>query len=117
MTLEPGSFVWATRGRDWGFRFLRDGGYEDPLPVYEEAFEGNANLSEFCAHVNGWLVVRFRDPRGRLDRSGRPIAHDFVILRQASGELPAVSEAEQVAWNSVAKDYERIWDLPGDSMT
>ena len=34
------TLIWATRGRTWGFRFLRDGGLEDPLDTYEEAFAG-----------------------------------------------------------------------------
>ena len=24
------TLIWATRGRTWGFRFLRDGGFEEP---------------------------------------------------------------------------------------
>ena len=46
-------FIWATRGRDWGFKFLRDGGFSDPLPIYEAAFEGtDPSLS----------TLRFDDP-------------------------------------------------------
>ena len=37
-TDENARFIWATRGRTWGFRFLRRGGLEDPLGVYEATF-------------------------------------------------------------------------------
>lgn len=30
--------IWATRGWDWGFRFLRDGGVDDPLDLYDAVF-------------------------------------------------------------------------------
>ena len=43
--------IWATRGRTWGFRFLRDGGFEDPLPVYDEAFSEVGDEPEVCRRV------------------------------------------------------------------
>ena len=39
------SLIWATRGRTWGFRFLRDGGFPDPLPVYDLAFSRASRMS------------------------------------------------------------------------
>lgn len=115
MTLEPGSFIWATRGRRWGFRFLRDGGYDDPLPVYEAAFAGLTDRREVCQKVDGALVVRFPDPEGRQDQSRRIISHDFVIRRTDSGRLPAVEDAAGMAWATVSEDYARLWDAdPAD---
>ncbi len=32
--------IWATRGKTWGYKFLLDGQFADPLPVYERAFSG-----------------------------------------------------------------------------
>lgn len=109
MTLEPGTFIWATRGRLWGFRFLRDGGFKDPLPVYERAFAGVANERQVTRVVDGVLVLRFPDPEGRQDRARRTIAHDFVIRPNSSGELPALADAADIAWDSVAADYTRLW--------
>lgn len=110
MTLEPGSFIWATRGRHWGFRFLRDGGYADPLPVYEAAFAGLTEQRELCQRVGQALVLRFPDPEGRRDHARRIISHDFVIRPTESGEIPAVAEATRIAWASVAVEYQRLWD-------
>ena len=72
-------FIWATRGKDWGFKFLRDGGFSDPLPIYEAAFEGtDPSLS----------TLRFDDPEGRTDRAGRVIEHDFVFLDAPAAHSP-----------------------------
>ncbi|MFZ1382811.1 MAG: hypothetical protein WAS54_08520 [Scrofimicrobium sp.] len=109
MTLEAGSYIWATRGKLWGFRFLRDGGYSDPLPVYEAAFAGVADQRKVSKRVGDKLVLRFPDPKGRQDHARRVISHDFVI-RASSGDLPAVSEAARMAWDTVAAEYEELWD-------
>lgn len=85
-------FIWATRGRDWGFTFLRDGGLADPLPTYEAAFAGtNPTLT----------TLRFNDPEGRTDRAGRVIEHDFVFLD------PTENPAAEDVWQLVADEYAR----------
>jgi len=111
MTLEPGSYIWATRGHSWGFRFVRDGGFPDPLPIYEAAFAGVTEQREVRKRVGDALVLRFPDPKGRLDRARRPILHDFVIQAPRSGELPPLTDAVRVAWETVAPDYERLWGM------
>lgn len=85
-------FIWATRGRDWGFTFLRDGGLADPLPTYEAAFAGtNPTLT----------TLRFNDPEGRTDRAGRVIEHDFVFLD------PTENPTAEDVWQLVADEYAR----------
>ena len=85
-------FIWASRGRNWGFRFLRDGGFSDPLPIYEAAFDGtDPTLS----------ALRFDDPEGRTDRAGRVIEHDFVFF-----DAPAAHSREEV-WPLVMHEYAR----------
>lgn len=85
-------FIWATRGRDWGFTFLRDGGLADPLPTYEAAFAGtNPTLT----------TMRFNDPEGRSDRAGRVIEHDFVFLD------PTENPTAEDVWQLVADEFAR----------
>lgn len=85
-------FIWATRGRDWGFTFLRDGGLADPLPTYEAAFAGtNPTLT----------TMRFNDPEGRTDRAGRVIEHDFVFLD------PTENPTAEDVWQLVADEFAR----------
>ena len=45
-TDENVGFIWATRGRTWGFRFLRTGGLQDPLGTYEAIF----------SKIGGWAA-------------------------------------------------------------
>lgn len=111
MTLAAGSYIWATRGREWGFRFLRDGGYADPLPVYEAAFSGVAEQREVRRQTNGLLVLRFPDPDGRRDRAGRAISHDFVIRPDDMG-WPALGDARSLSWESVRDEYAERWAAP-----
>jgi hypothetical protein len=77
--------VWATRGRTWGFRFLLDGGFSDPLPVYERAFGGIEGESTTCQRVGSHVALRFPDLQGRQDAAGRTIPHDVVVLPPMEG--------------------------------
>lgn len=112
MTLADGSFIWATRGRTWGFRFLRSGGYPDPLPVYEAAFAGVQDDREVCKQVGDTIVLRFADPEGRKDFAHRLIRHDFVLFPTEGSVLPGLDEAARVAWQEVAAEYARVWERP-----
>jgi hypothetical protein len=109
------SLIWATRGRSWGFRFLRSGGFEDPLTVYETAFSGVEDRSEACrrlaetATLPEMVALRFPDPSGRRDQAGRVIPHDFVVLRPLADEVDSVEDGRQLIWPLVARDFERVW--------
>lgn len=103
--------IWATRGRDWGFRFLLDGGLGDPLLTYEEVFRG-MNSREGLVRVGRHLGVRFPDPEGRRDAAGRIIHHDIVV---GSGKVSHIEDPEEVrrqVWEVVGTRYARIWDGP-----
>lgn len=115
MTLDSESFIWATRGHSWGFRFLRTAGYADPLPVYDAAFAAVQDEREVCKYVGSSIVLRFADPEGRKDFASRVIRHDFILFPIAGSDLPALDNARRVAWESVAGDYERVWESPNPS--
>lgn len=104
------TFIWATRGRAWGFRFLRDAGFPDPLPVYDQAFAGAPDEPELCCRVGDKLALRFSDPLGRRDESGRPIPHEFVVLEELAGTINSVDDGRRVIWPLVAECYEEVWD-------
>jgi hypothetical protein len=104
------NFIWATRGRTWGFRFLRDGGFADPLPVYRSAFSEVVDQPEVCRAIGDIVAVRFADPGGRCDDSGRLISHDFVIVGPDVPHVPSVAAGRTLMWPTVAADYDRIWD-------
>jgi hypothetical protein len=103
--------IWATRGRSWGFRFLRDGGFVDPLPAYEEAFEGAEGREEY-RRSGARVALRFPDPEGRRDGAGRVIPHDFVVFEPETSGIDSVESGRDVIWPLVRDEYGRIWDQP-----
>jgi hypothetical protein len=104
-------FIWATRGRSWGFRFLRRSGLEDPLGVYDEAFSGVEDRMEVCRRASGKVALRFPDPLGRQDAAGRVIPHDFVILDRPPDDLNSVADGIRLIWPLVADEFEDVWTL------
>lgn len=102
------TFIWATRGLAWGFRFLRDGGLDDPLPAYEEAFSG-APSGAACHRSGAKVAVRFPDPLGRKDSAGRVIPHEFVLSPPLADGVDTVKDALEKVWPLVADEYDRLW--------
>lgn len=105
------TLIWATRGREWGFRFLRDGGLDDPLPVYDEAFAGMDAASGLRRGARG-CALRFPDPEGRRDRSGRVIPHDFVLLGADAEDIGTLEDGMRAVWPRVAEEFARVWRSP-----
>ncbi|WP_327243244.1 hypothetical protein [Streptomyces sp. NBC_01320] len=106
------SLIWATRGRTWGFRFLRDGGYKDPLRVYDDVFSGVADELEVWRRVAEKGALRFPDPLGRQDRAGRIIPHDFVVFGSLADKVDSIEDARRLIWPQVADEFARVWELP-----
>lgn len=106
------TMIWATRGQKWGFRFLDDGGFDDPLPRYEEAFSAASTDSEVFQKINNGVVVRFLDPEGRIDRAGRMIPHELVLSGPLAEQIGSVEDALRIIWPILAGIYERVWALP-----
>lgn len=104
-------FIWATRGKNWGFRFLLDGGFADPLEIYEYAFEGNENQPTVYQDRQGLTAVRLGDPEGRLDRAGRVIQHDFVFRTEDATEINNLEGARAKLWPGISEKYSRIWEV------
>lgn len=106
------TMIWATRGQNWGFRFLDDGGFDDPLPRYEEAFSTVDTDSEAFQRIRQGVVVRFFDPEKRTDRAGRIIPHDLVIFGQLAEQIDSIEDVLRVVWPILSAPYERVWTLP-----
>lgn len=104
------SLLWSTRGRAWGYRFLARGGHDDPLPVYEAAFDGTDPDGEFLIRRGDVAVLRMRDPQGRRDRSGREIIHDFLLDGEEAAMVTDLETARQIVWSMVGTTYDALWD-------
>jgi hypothetical protein len=106
------SLIWATRGRTWGFKFLRDGGFPDPLPEYDKAFSGVEDEPEAWRRVAEAVALRFPDPLGRQDVAGRVIPHEFVVFGPLADGIDSVEDGLRLVWPLVADAFARVWDLP-----
>jgi hypothetical protein len=102
--------IWATRGRFWGFRFLLKGGLSDPLPAYEGSFAGDDDKPATRRRAAGTVALRFPDPLGRRDASGRVIPHEFVVFGDLADEIESVEDGRTHIWPRVAEAYARVWD-------
>lgn len=106
------SIIWATRGRDWGFRFLLDAGLDDPLPEYECAFEGLEDAPDAWRQIGRCVALRFPDPLGRRDAAGRVIPHEFVLFDSDTQGVESVADGLNKVWPLVSETYAHIWDMP-----
>jgi hypothetical protein len=118
------SLVWATRGRTWGFTFLRnESSEEDPLPVYDAAFSGLDDEPEAWQRVATargrpeMVALRFPDPEARQDQAGRVIPHEFVVFGTVAEQIDSVETGRRLVWPLVADEFERIWEQPTPSST
>ncbi|MEV0810368.1 hypothetical protein [Micromonospora sp. NPDC050200] len=106
------NLIWATRGRRWGFRFLLNGGFSDPLPKYEEAFSDVGDETEVFHRIGELVALRFPDPLEREDAAGRVIPHDFVVFGPLTEEIDSVEDGLRLIWcrPEVADEFARVWD-------
>ena len=102
-------FIWATRGRTWGFRFLENNDFADPLPQYELMFAGNETDSALFKRAGTNVGLRFPDPLNREDAAGRPIPHEFVVFPPLADEINSLEQGMDLIWPLVADTYASIW--------
>jgi hypothetical protein len=105
-------FIWVTRGKDWGFRFLENAGIADPLADYEAAFAGIENSPEALRRVGDTVALRFTDPLERKDSAGRVIPHEFVLFDRVTPAVHSVEDGRSRIWPLVADRFSAIWEAP-----
>ena len=104
------TFLWFTRGKTWGLRFLRRAGLADPLPTYERAFEGVEHERETWQRVDDAVALRFEDPLGREDFAGRVIVHDFVIFDPEASGVDSIDSGRNLVWPLVENEFAECWE-------
>ncbi|MBU21277.1 MAG: hypothetical protein CMH37_14385 [Microbacterium sp.] len=107
------TFIWATRGRTWGFRFLSDAGLDDPRAEYLRRFAGVENVMPAFRRDGDVVVACFPDPLDRRDSAGRVIPHEFVVFSPASDSISSAQDAMRELWPVVQETFDRVWDAPG----
>lgn len=106
------NILWATRGHTWAFSFLRNDFDVEPLLAYDAGFEGFPEDSEGCFGRSNLLALRFFDPEGRSDFSGRSIVHEFVVAGDDIADINTLDEGRRRIWPVVADEYAKIWNSP-----
>ncbi|TFD19240.1 hypothetical protein [Cryobacterium sp. TMS1-13-1] len=104
------SLIWASRGRSWGFRFLRTAGLSDPLSVYETEFSGIEDMPQVWRRDGDTVALRLPDPHGRCDQSGRVIRHDFVVFGSLASKVNSIEDGTREVWPRVADRFDEVWD-------
>ena len=104
------SLIWASRGRSWGFRFLRTAGIPDPIVAYETAFSGIEDLPQVWRRDGDTVALRFSDPQGRCDQAGRVIPHDFVVFGSLASKVHSIEDGQHEVWPLVADRFAEVWD-------
>jgi hypothetical protein len=105
-------FIWATRGKNWGFRFLRTAGRSRPLSIYEAAFSGVGDTMEAFQANAATVALRFPDPEKRRDAAGRVIPHEFVLFSPLPRMVSSVDDGFNLVWPLVKDDFARDWEQP-----
>ncbi len=104
------NLIWATRGRSWGFRFLLNAGYPDPLSPYERAFLDMEGEVAGYRRAGEQVALRFPDPLNRKDTAGRVIPHNFVVLPPLAQAINSVDDGLEKVWPLVQGIYEQLWE-------
>jgi hypothetical protein len=117
----PVNNIWVTRGKHWGFCFLRKTTTGDPWLVYEVAFE-NVPIDAQKHHEMKRIAIdstredvvalRFLDPLARSDASGRIISHDFVLFGEFANQVNSVEQGLEKIWPLIETEYAEIFELP-----
>lgn len=105
------TFIWSTRGRTWGFRFLRNGGITDPFVDYKRAFEGVEHEREVWRRTHDAVALRFPSPNGLRDSAGRVIPQEFVLFGDLAAQVNTVQDGIEKVWPLVKEEFELTWDL------
>jgi hypothetical protein len=106
------AFIWATRGKNWGFRFLRTAGRSNPLEIYEAAFSGVEETTMAFRTEADTVAFRFPDPEERRDAAGRVIPHEFVLFPPLPSRVNSVEDGFHLVWPLVRDAFARDWEQP-----
>ncbi|UGL63237.1 membrane protein [Arthrobacter phage Tokki] len=110
---EPSGVVHATRSKHKGFSIYESGGLSEPLNEYTKAFGSNSDGGEIFKRYgdsNEKVAVRFYDPEGRKDRSGRVIPHEVILPAPLAKDVTDLSGAISKVWPMIKDTVEAKYD-------
>lgn len=117
MANEPVDILHASRGREKGFMFLRDGGVTNKLQEFDSAGFGDSPSGYFKRYGSRGekVAVTFDDPEGRKDRSGRIIPHNVILPESMTKNVHNAKDAEKVAWPLIQDLFRAMYHTHPDN--
>lgn len=125
MILDLKNILWSTRGQNWGFRFLlKPSEYresKDWLSHYEKMFKSSSideiaidsGMISIDNNTIPYIALRFLDPEGRKDTSGRIIPHEIALLGERNQKLKNqnLEDLRNSVWKQISSSYELLYLL------
>lgn len=105
MFKEPTTVIHASRGRNQGFKFYKDGQIPDPMVEWQKGFGGLEESRTVFNKYDGKIAARFMDPDGRTDRAGRLIPHDIIVPKSMSDGVNSIDDVLKTIWPKVKDHY------------
>lgn len=110
---DPTDIIHSSRGRELGYRFVKQGGLKDALHEYESAgftgSEGGDVFRRYGAHAEK-IAARFTDPEGRKDQSGRPILHEVIVPSSMTDGINSLEDIRQKIWPLLKTEYDAVYN-------
>lgn len=98
---EPTSVVMASRGKNRGFRFIKNGGVPDPLVEYMKSSLLKSETQGFEKYDGGKVAVSFLNPDGLKDKSGRVIPISLVIPKSQATGINSTDDVLKSVWPQI----------------
>lgn len=103
---EQTEIVHASRGKNKGFEFFRQGGLPNYLSEYEKVFGADSGKSSHFEKLpDGRAAAAFLDPKGRTDFAGRPIPHQVIIPKSLAANVHNMDDVMSKIWPELEKTY------------
>jgi hypothetical protein len=122
--VEPTDIVHVSRGKNIGYKILKNGNLPDYLPEIGKASLDDGSYTRlqpgqyrrYGANLEK-AALSFHDPEGRKDASGRTIVHDVILSKEHAHDVTDFDSAKKKAWALVKDDFDEFYksSLPRDS--
>lgn len=112
---EPVDIIHASRGKNHGFMFLRQGGLSSTLGEYDRAGFSSTEAREFFKRYgtnNEKVAARFPDPLGRKDFAGRTIPHEVIVPASMSHGIHNIQDVIEKIWPHLKLAHDALYDIP-----
>ena len=110
---EPTTVGLASRGRDSGFRFVKDASLKEPYSVFESAglMSGDNEIPRNTIRKlsGGAVAAVLDDPKGRADRAGRLIPHSILIPKSMASGISTIDDVRNTIWPLLEDAYAAIY--------